>query len=389
MSRSINTIGRPGERERINDGKRTIPTILDQDTWCVTPDNATLRDALGLEQESSTKRYDAVDIGAGATRLPAVIYLQRVRRDTAVLERKNVGDNAFLTSKIENYPGFNDISGPDLMDRMAEQATTYGALIKEKTEVRRLERRDGYFRVTTDLAEYDGRAIIVSTGSQCRLLNIPGKEVLIGQGVHFCATCDAPFNKGCSILAIGGGNSAVDKGIYLADFVDRVAFVARGREFYADSTYTEKLETIDNVTTLMNRTSIEFVANADDSFRALRTRDDETGEDEDIAADGAFIFIGLKPNTSFLSGTIEDDEDGFVDVVPGSVETSGRGSSPPATAGRKRFFRSPRRPVRIRQTASPPSRPQDVMLPSRRSAVVGRPTYRRSRTATPMRTSEA
>jgi thioredoxin reductase (NADPH) len=170
----MNTIGRPGERERINDGKRTIPTILDQDTWCVTPDNATLRDALGLEQESSTKRYDAVDIGAGATRLPAVIYLQRVRRDTAVLERKNVGDNAFLTAKIENYPGFNDISGPDLMDRMAEQATTYGALIKEKTEVRRLERRDGYFRVTTDLAEYDGRAIIVSTGSQCRLLNIPG-----------------------------------------------------------------------------------------------------------------------------------------------------------------------------------------------------------------------
>jgi thioredoxin reductase (NADPH) len=311
-----------GEIERINDGKRTIPTILVGDTWYVNPDNATLRDALGLEQESSTKRYDAVVIGAGATGLTAAIYLQRARRDTVVLESKNVGGNTFLSAKIENYPGFIDISGPDLMDRMADQATTYGALIKQGTEVRRIERRDGYFRVTTDLADYEGQAIIVSTGSQYRLLNIPGEEELIGQGVHFCATCDAPFYKGRSILVIGGGNSALEEGIYLTDFADHVTFVALGTEFDADPIYTEKLETIDNVTTLMNRTSIEFVANEDGSFRALRARDNETGRDEDIEADGAFIFIGLTPNTSFLSGTVDLDENGFVDVAPGSVETS-------------------------------------------------------------------
>ena len=310
------------EIETINDGKRTIPTILVGDTWYVNPDNATLRDALGLEQESSTKRYDTVIIGAGATGLTAAIYLQRARRDTAVLERKNVGGNTFLTAKIENYPGFIDISGPDLMDRMAEQATTYGAVIKQGTEVRHIEQRDGYFRVTTDLADYDAKAIIVATGSQYRQLNIPGENELIGQGVHFCATCDAPFYKGRSILVIGGGNSALEEGIYLTDFAEHVTFVAREPEFDADPIYTEKLETIDNVTTLMNRTSIEFVANEDGSFRALRARNNETGQDEDIEADGAFIFIGLTPNTSFLSGTVDLDENGFVDVAPGSVETN-------------------------------------------------------------------
>lgn len=310
------------EVESINDGARTIPTILVGETWYVNPDNATLRKLLSIEKESSTKRHDVVIIGAGATGLTAAIYLQRAKCDTVMLESKNVGGNTFLTANIENYPGFSDISGPDLMDRMAQQAMSYGALIKEGTEVRQIERRDGYFRVTTDLGDYEGKAIIVSTGSQYRLLEIPGEEELIGRGVHFCATCDAPFYKGRSILVIGGGNSALEEGIYLTDFVEHVTFVELRPEFSADPIYTEKLETLENVTTLLNITSVEFIANADGSFRALRVRDNETGEEQDIEADGAFIFIGLTPNTSFLSGTVDLDDNGYVDVAPGSVETS-------------------------------------------------------------------
>ncbi|MDH3755788.1 MAG: FAD-dependent oxidoreductase [Acidimicrobiia bacterium] len=310
------------EIEAINDGKRTIPTILVGDTWYVNPDNATLRDALGIEQESSTKRYDTLILGAGATGLTAAIYLQRAKRDTVLLEGKNVGGNAFLTAKIENYPGFVDISGPDLMDRMAEQARSYGAEVETGTEVTAIATHEGYFRVSTDLADYEGRSIVIATGSQYRRLEIPGEDALIGSGVHFCATCDAPFYKGRSIIVVGGGNSALEEGLYLTEFASEVTFVVRSPGFTAEPIYTEKLESIENASALMNRTAVEFVTDDNGGFRALRVQNNETGEVEDIMADGAFVFIGLTPNTAFLEGTVNLDEAGYVDVAPGSVETS-------------------------------------------------------------------
>ena len=308
--------------EAVNDGKRTIPTILIGETWHVNPDNPTLRDALGIEQERSTKRYDTLIIGAGATGLTAAIYLQRAKRNTVLLEAKNVGGNAFLTSQIENYPGILDISGPDLMDKMAEQARSYGAQIEAGTEVTAIEPRDGYFAVSTGLADYEGRTVVVATGSQYRRLEIPGEEELIGSGVHFCATCDAPFYKGRSIIVVGGGNSGLEEGLYLTEFASDVTFVTRSPGFTAEPIFTEKLETIDNATALLNKTPTEFVTDDNGGFHALRVRDNETGEVDDIAADGAFVFIGLTPNTEFLSGMLDLDEAGYVDVAPGSVETN-------------------------------------------------------------------
>ena len=310
------------EIEAVNDGKRTIPTILIGETWHVNPDNPTLRDALGIEQERSTKRYDTLIIGAGATGLTAAIYLQRAKRNTVLLEAKNVGGNAFLTSQIENYPGILDISGPDLMDKMAEQARSYGAQIEAGTEVTAIEPRDGYFAVSTGLADYEGRTVVVATGSQYRRLEIPGEEELIGSGVHFCATCDAPFYKGRSIIVVGGGNSGLEEGLYLTEFASDVTFVTRSPGFTAEPIFTEKLETIDNATALLNKTPTEFVTDDNGGFHALRVRDNETGEVDDIAADGAFVFIGLTPNTEFLSGMLDLDEAGYVDVAPGSVETN-------------------------------------------------------------------
>jgi thioredoxin reductase (NADPH) len=308
--------------ESINNGKRTIPTFLINDKPYTNPDNPTLRDALRIDEEITTKTYDVVVIGAGAAGLTAAIYLQRAKLDTLVLEKVNVGGNAFLTSKIENYPGFTNISGPDLTQRMEDQAKTYGATIKEGVEVKRIERHDGFFRLETNMGEYEGSTVIVAVGSHYRTLEIPGEEDLIGVGVHFCAACDAPFYKGKKLLVIGGGNSALEEGIYLTEFAEHVTFVANEPTFAATQTFTDKLETIDNVTTLLNKTSEEFVANPDGSFQALRVRDNETGAEEEVEADGAFIFIGLTPNTSFLSDTLELDEQGFVDVAPGSVQTS-------------------------------------------------------------------
>ncbi len=308
--------------ESINNGKRTIPTILIDGTPYTNPDNPTLRSALRIGEEITTKCYDTVIIGAGATGLTAAIYLQRARLSTLLLEKVNVGGNTFLTAQIENYPGFTNISGPYLMQRMGDQAKTYGAVIKEGVEVTRVERNDDYFQVATNMGDYQGRSVIVAVGSHYRRLEIPGEEELVGVGVHFCATCDAPFYRDKHLLVIGGGNSALEEGIYLTDFAEHVTFVSNETSFTASPTFTDKLDTLENITTLLNKTSEEFLANPDGSFRALRVRDNETGAKEEIVADGAFIFIGLTPNTSFLSGTVQLDERGFVDVAPGSVETN-------------------------------------------------------------------
>ena len=308
--------------QEINGGRRTIPTILIDGKSYTNPDNPTLRAALQIGQESTAKTYDAVIIGAGAAGLTTAIYLQRARRDTLLLEKVNVGGNAFLTATIENYPGFTNISGPDLMDRMADQAKTYGAVIKEGVEVQNIEREDGLFRVTTNSGDYEAQAVVVAVGSHYRRLDIPGEEELIGIGVHFCATCDAPFYKGQNIIVVGGGNSALEEGIYLTGFAEHVTFVTREPQFTGTPTFTEKLETIDNVTRLHNKTPEKFIANDDGSFRALRVQDNDTGESMEVEADGAFILIGLIPNTAFLAATVDLDENGFIQVAPGSVETS-------------------------------------------------------------------
>lgn len=308
--------------ETINNGKRTIPTILIDGTPYTNPDNPTLKNALQIGEEATTKCYDTVIIGAGATGLTAAIYLQRAKHDTIILEKVTVGGNAFLTSQIENYPGFTNISGPELMQRMGDQATSYGSKIESGVEVTGVTRRDDYFDVSTNMGEYQGRTVIVSVGSQYRHLDIPGEEDLVGTGIHFCATCDAPFYKDKNLLVIGGGNSALEEGIYLADFATNVTFVARSPSFTASPTLTTKLESLDNVSTMFNKTSLEFLAKSDGSFHALRVRDNETNAEEDIEADGAFIFIGLTPNTAFLRGTVALDEQGYVDVLPGSVQTS-------------------------------------------------------------------
>ena len=135
--------------EEINNGKRIIPTILIDNTPHTNPDNKTLTELLSINVEKENKVFDTIIIGGGAAGLTTSIYAQRDRFNTLILEKKNIGGNAFLTEKIENYPGFQSISGPQLMEKMEEQAKTYGATIKTGEEVTNIEKKDGLFHITT------------------------------------------------------------------------------------------------------------------------------------------------------------------------------------------------------------------------------------------------
>jgi len=310
---------------KINNGKRKIPTIIINDeTILVEPENEELRQALKLDEVKEEKVFDTVIIGGGAAGLTASIYAQRDRFDTLILEKKTIGGNAFLTEKIENYPGFTSISGPALMDKMEEQAKTYGTTIKTGENVISFGKKKDLFVIKTSTKEYYGKSVVLSTGSTYRQLGIPGETELIGSGVHFCATCDGAFYRDKDIIVIGGGNSALEEGIFLAGFCKSVKIVHRKNEFSASETYVEKLGKIKNITTYMNKTSLEFVGNDDGLFEGLKIEDNETKEQELLTADGSFIFIGLIPNTKPFVDFVELDKRGFIKTT-GLGQTSQEG----------------------------------------------------------------
>jgi len=311
--------------EKINNGKRIIPTIIIDGVPHTNPDNAALKELLKIDEVKEQKVYDVVIIGGGAAGLTTAIYAQRDRFDSIILERKTIGGNAFLTQKIENYPGFTDISGPDLMDRMEAQARTYGADIATGVEVTGVTQENNLFHVATKTGNYSGRSIVVATGSTYRLLNIPGEQDLIGSGVHFCATCDGAFYRDREVVIIGGGNSALEEGIFLSGFTKKVKIVHRSEQFSADAIYTEKLSGMkDKLETFMNRTPVRFQADKDGKFEGLVVKNNATGEEELITGDGSFIFIGLIPNTTVFDGVLALNERGFI-TTTGLAQTSTEG----------------------------------------------------------------
>jgi thioredoxin reductase (NADPH) len=315
----------PGATEevtRLNNGKRIIPTIIINGEAYSNPDNTTLRRMLGLPERQNLPIFDVAIIGGGAAGLTAAIYAQRDRFSSIVLEKKNIGGNAFLTETIENYPGFQNISGPDLMTRMAEQTETYGAKLDIGAEVRSFHKGDQFFTIDATSGEVRARSIVIAVGSTYRLLGIPGEKELIGAGVHFCATCDGAFYRNKEVLVIGGGNSALEEGIFLARFCKKVTIVHRGPAFSASETYVEKLPTLDNVEVRLDAAPVSFEA-TDGSFKGLKIKDNATGKEELLTADGAFVFIGLKPNTGFLKKSgVELDDRGFIATAPGRTETN-------------------------------------------------------------------
>ena len=168
----------------INNGKRIIPTVLVNETPYTNPSNTSLTEVLELDKPADDRIYDTIIIGAGAAGLTTAIYAQRDKFDTLILERKNIGGNAFITKKIENYPGFKEVSGPELMDKMAEQATTLGAKIETGIEVKQIEKKQDYFKIHTEGQTFKGKSIVIASGSTYRILGVPGEADLIGAGIH-------------------------------------------------------------------------------------------------------------------------------------------------------------------------------------------------------------
>ncbi len=298
-----------------NEGKRSIPTLVFGDGSVLTnPTNAELAARLGLKTSADRHHYDLIVVGAGPAGLTAALYAAREGIDTLVIERAAFGGQAAATMHLDNVPGFVDgVSGQELASRFRAQAERFGVEMLQAQDVVELYRQDNYQGVETgDGSRYSAGAVLLAPGTKYRRLGVAGEEDYLGAGVHFCATCDGPFYTGRSVAVIGGGNSAAEESLFLTRFVDRVTLLVRGAELTASQIIAEKVLEHPQIDVRFHTEVEEFVG-ADSKLSALRIRNTETGATETLELPGAFVFIGLDPNTAWLEGSgVELDAYGFV-----------------------------------------------------------------------------
>ncbi len=299
-----------------NHGKRIIPMIVFEDgSFLVEPTNAELARKLGLKTEASKTYYDLIIIGGGPAGLTASIYASREDADVLLIERSGLGGQAGVTVGLDNFPGFPEgISGQEFAERVTQQARRFGAEILQAVDVERLDREEGYHEVyTSDGRHYHSKAVLIATGASYRRLDVPGEDDYIGAGIHFCATCDGPFYKGAKeIVVIGGGNSAVEEGLHLTNFADKVIMLVRGDRLTASRVAIDKVNEPSSRVEIRYNTLVNEIKGENSKLKTLRVRNTETGAVEELHPAAAFIFIGQMPNAAFLRDYAEFDQYGFL-----------------------------------------------------------------------------
>ncbi len=257
--------------------------------------------------------YDIVIIGGGPAGLAAGLYAARATRRTLLIERKVTGGQIALTSLVENYPGFPDgVNGFDLGQAMLRQAEKYG-LETSYTDVTKLERAEGGFRLTTLEGTVAARAVIVTAGADYNRLGVPGEDRLTGRGVSYCATCDAAFFRGQDVIVVGGGDAALDEGLFIARYARAVQIVHRRDTLRASKVLQERAFAEPKISFRWN-TVVEAIE-GEESVTGASLRNLVTGEAQLVPAAAVFVFIGQHPNTGFLTGLLELDRGGHIPVT--------------------------------------------------------------------------
>ncbi|MFA6470579.1 MAG: thioredoxin-disulfide reductase [Candidatus Latescibacterota bacterium] len=255
--------------------------------------------------------HDLVIIGAGAAGLTAGMYACRSNMDTVLLEKFVPGGQAALTAFVENFPGFPEgISGYDLMENMRKQSEGFGLSILT-TEVQSIERPENApFRIATTSGDIFARTIIVATGVRPRFLDIPGEKEFFGKGVSTCATCDGAFYRDMEVAVIGGGDSALDEGLYLTRFASKVHIIHRRDKFRAVPTLVEKARSNPKINFILD--TVVTAVKGNDFVEGVSLRNTKTGEESVLPVAGVFLYVGLIPNTGMFKGFLRQNEQGFI-----------------------------------------------------------------------------
>ncbi|MBQ4071084.1 MAG: FAD-dependent oxidoreductase [Clostridia bacterium] len=254
--------------------------------------------------------YDIIIIGAGPAGLTAALYARRAEKSVLLVERSTFGGQITHSPRVENYPGYLVMSGNELAEKLLEQVMTHGAEI-ELDEVKSVEKIDTGYLVITENNAFEGKSVIIATGSKHRTLGLEGEEELVGEGVSYCAVCDGAFYKGKTVAIIGGGNTALQETVLLSEGCERVHVVQNLGFLTGEGSLISAIEKRDNVSVILSTVVTELVSE-DGALRAIRLMNLETGEESELAVDGVFVAIGQIPENEMFSKMLELDERGYV-----------------------------------------------------------------------------
>jgi thioredoxin reductase (NADPH) len=253
-----------------------------------------------------------VIIGSGPAGLTAALYTARATLKPLVIAGNQLGGQISITAEVENYPGFPepDLTGPELVEKMQKQAERFGARI-EYDEVVEVDFSKGSpFYVKTHGKEYEAEAVIVTAGASPKRLGVPGEEGMIGRGVSFCATCDGFFFRGKDVVVVGGGDSALEEGIFLTKFANKVRIIHRRDELRAGPHLQKRAFANEKIDFVWD-TVIEEI-NGNGLVNSIMTENLKTGEKKKLDTQGVVIYIGHYPNSKFLEGHLVMDEHGYI-----------------------------------------------------------------------------
>lgn len=254
---------------------------------------------------------NVVIIGSGPAGLTAAIYAARANLEPLVIRGLQPGGLIATTSEVENFPGFVEaVGGFDLADNMEKQAARFGAEFKDAL-IEKVDLSQRPFTLTTDGGEeITADTLIISTGASPRKLGIPGEEKLANRGVSYCATCDGFFFRGKKVVVVGGGNSALDEGLFLTRYVTDLTIIHRRDSLRADPVLQERAFSNPKVHFAWDSVAEEILG--DDKVTGIRIRNVKTGEQRVLEADGVFPYIGHVPNTWLFKGQLDLDENGYI-----------------------------------------------------------------------------
>jgi thioredoxin reductase (NADPH) len=249
-------------------------------------------------------------IGSGPAGLTAALYAARANLNPLLITGNELGGQIAITNEVENYPGFESILGPDLTEKMKAQAERFGTRF-EYSEVTEVDFTKGSpFTIKTYSQEYQAKAVIIATGASAKRLGIPGENEFIGRGVSYCATCDGFFFKGKDVLVIGGGDSALQEGLFLTKYATQVRIVHRRDSLRAGEFLKTRATENEKVKFVWDTVLEEIKGNG--AVQEVTARNLKTGQLETLKTDGVFVFVGHFPNTKLFEGQLAMDEQKFL-----------------------------------------------------------------------------
>ncbi|TMK40922.1 MAG: thioredoxin-disulfide reductase [Actinobacteria bacterium] len=268
---------------------------------------------------------NVIIVGSGPAGYTAALYTARANLSPLVIEGFMWGGLLQQTTDVENYPGYPDgVQGPEMMQQLRDQAERFGAryLTDQVTKVKLASEPGGVHRVWVGSDEHRARTVILAMGAEHRKLEIRGEEELAGRGVSYCATCDAAFFKDKHVIVVGGGDSAMEEAIFLSKFAAKVTVVHRREEFRASKIMLERAREEDNIEFLTPYVVEELAAGEGDALATAHLRHVDSGEQRELAADGAFVAIGHVPQSEIVRDQVHSDEDGYVLTEGKSTRTN-------------------------------------------------------------------